>query len=87
MIQIIKKVVLYLFLLSLSVGFSQNTGTLKGKVIDIQTRGDLPFVNVIVIGTSIGAFSDEDGVFVIKNVPLGYVKVQATFFRIRNYFF
>ena len=68
-----------MFLLCLSVGFSQNTGTLKGKVIDIQTRGDLPFVNVIVVGTSIGAISDEDGVFVIKNVPLGYVKVQASF--------
>lgn len=75
----IKKVVLYLFLLSLSVGFSQNTGTLKGKVIDIQTRVSLPFVNVIVVGTSIGAISNEDGVFVIKNVPLGYVKVQASF--------
>lgn len=75
----IKKVVLYLFLFSLSVVFSQNTGTLKGKVIDIQTRSDLPFVNVIVVGTSIGAISDEDGVFIIKNVPLGYVKVQASF--------
>lgn len=68
-----------MFSLSLSVGFSQNTGTLKGKVIDIQKRGNLPFVNVIVVGTSIGAISDEDGVFVIKNVPLGYVKVQASF--------
>jgi len=59
--------------------FSQNTGTLKGKVIDIQSRDNLPFVNVIVVGTSLGAISDEDGVFVIKNVPLGYVKVQASF--------
>jgi hypothetical protein len=75
----IKKVVLYLFLLNLSMVFSQNTGTLKGKVIDIQSRDNLPFVNVIVVGTSLGAISDEDGVFVIKNVPLGYVKVQASF--------
>ncbi|WP_299527382.1 carboxypeptidase-like regulatory domain-containing protein, partial [uncultured Lutibacter sp.] len=75
----IKKVSLCLFLLSQIVGFSQNIGTLKGKVIDIQTRASLPFVNVIVIGTDIGAISNENGDFVIKNVPLGYVKVQASF--------
>lgn len=72
------KLAFYLILLSLTVGFSQNKGTLKGKIIDMQTRGNLPFVNVIVVGTSIGAISDEDGAFVIKNVPLGYVKVQAS---------
>jgi hypothetical protein len=75
----IKNVVICLFLLSLSIGFSQNTGTLKGKVIDAQTRGNLPFVNVVVVGTNFGAFSNENGAFVIKNVPLGYVKVQASF--------
>ena len=75
----IKKVSLYIFLLSLSASFSQNAGTIKGKVIDMQTRANLPFVNVIVAGTSIGTFSDENGVFEIKNVPLGYTKVQASF--------
>ncbi len=70
---------LCLILLSLSVGFSQNTGAIKGKVIDMQTRDLMPFVNVIVVGTDIGTISDEDGTFVIKNVPLGYVRVQASF--------
>ncbi len=75
----IKKVFIWLFFLSQSVGFSQNIGTLKGKVIDIQTRANLPFVNVLVVGSNIGAISSENGDFVIKNVPLGYVKVQASF--------
>lgn len=75
----IKNIALCLFLLNLSFGFSQNTGTLKGKVIDMQSRGNIPFVNVIVAGTNIGAISDENGAFVIKNVPLGYVKVQASY--------
>jgi hypothetical protein len=75
----IKNIALCLFLLNLSLGFSQNTGTLKGKVVDMQTRGNIPFVNVIVAGTTIGAISDENGAFVIKNVPLGYVKVQASY--------
>ncbi|HCE54749.1 MAG: TonB-dependent receptor [Lutibacter sp.] len=75
----IKKIALSIFLLSLTIGFSQNTGTIKGKVIDIQTRGQMPFVNVLVVGTDIGAISDENGAFIIKNVPLGYAKVQASY--------
>lgn len=75
----VKKVSLFIFLLCFSVGFSQNKGTIKGKVIDKQTRSQIPFVNVIVIGTEIGTISDENGDFIIKNVPLGYVKVQASY--------
>lgn len=75
----IKNIALCLFLLNLSLGFSQNTGSVKGKVIDMQTRGQMPFVNVIVVGTEIGTISDENGAFIIKNVPLGYVKVQASY--------
>lgn len=75
----VKKASLFIFLLSLSVGYSQNTGTVKGKVIDMQTRGQMPFVNVIVVGTEVGSISDENGAFIIKNVPLGYVKVQASY--------
>ena len=79
LLDMIKNIALFLFLLNLSLGFSQNIGTLKGKVIDMQSRGNIPFVNVIVAGTNIGAISDENGAFVIKNVPLGYVKVQASY--------
>ncbi|MFZ2285167.1 MAG: carboxypeptidase-like regulatory domain-containing protein [Lutibacter sp.] len=75
----IKNIALCLFLFNLSFGFSQNTGTHKGKEVDIQTRGNLTFVNVIVAGTNIVAISNENGAFVIKNVTLGYVKVQASY--------
>ena len=81
----LRNIALCLFLLNLSFGFSQNTGTLKGKVVDMQSRGNMPFVNVIVAGTNIGTISDENGAFVIKNVSLGYVKVQSSF-RVFNRF-
>lgn len=74
-----KKVALFIFILNLSIGFSQNTGTVKGNVIDKQTRNQIPFVNIIVVGAKIGAISDENGAFIIKNVQLGYVKVQVSF--------
>jgi hypothetical protein len=67
------------FLISFQVAFSQNVGVINGKIIDVQTREPLPFVNVLVLGTNIGANSDENGVFTIKNAPLGYVKLQASF--------
>ncbi|MGV6845168.1 MAG: carboxypeptidase-like regulatory domain-containing protein, partial [Lutibacter sp.] len=75
----LKKISICIFLISCSIVFSQNTGTIKGKIIDKQTRANLPFVNVIVIGSTVGAITDENGFFVIKNVPLGYEKVQASF--------
>jgi len=58
---------------------AQNEGVIKGKVIDAQTRETLPFVNILVIGTATGNTTNEDGQFVINDVPLGYVKLQASF--------
>ena len=68
-----------LLLLNVLVAFSQNSGTIKGKVIDAQTRETLPFVNILVEGTTIGKSTDEDGNFIISNVPLGYIKVSVSF--------
>lgn len=58
---------------------AQEIGTVKGKVIDKQTREALPFVNVFIEGTTKGSTTDESGEFLIKNVSLGYVKVSASF--------
>ena len=71
--------IVLLLLLNISVIFSQNNGIIKGKVIDAQTRETLPFVSVIVEGTTIGKSTDENGVFTITNVPLGYIKVNVSF--------
>ena len=75
-----KKIGLALILLfNFSGVFSQNSGTIKGKVIDAQTREKLPFVSVIVEGTTIGKSTDGNGEFTINNVPLGYIKVSVSF--------
>ena len=75
-----KKIGLALILLfNFSGVFSQNSGNIKGKVIDAQTRETLPFVSVIVEGTTIGKSTDENGEFTINNVPLGYIKVSVSF--------
>ena len=67
-----------LLLLSSLLISAQDGGTVKGQVIDAKTRNGLPFVNVIIAGTSIGNLTDQDGNFTISNVPLGYVEVLAS---------
>lgn len=43
--------------------------TISGRVIDAATKEALPNVNVFLAGTSLGAATDRDGRFEIKNVP------------------
>ncbi|MFD1294547.1 carboxypeptidase-like regulatory domain-containing protein [Lutibacter holmesii] len=65
--------------LFLAIANAQDTGVIRGKVIDAQTREVIPFVNVLVLGTTVGVTSDEKGVFILNNSPLGYIKLQASF--------
>ena len=74
-----KRILLLLFLLQSFIITSQNLGGITGKIIDSKTREVIPFVNVLVYGTSIGVASDEEGNFKITNVPLGYNKLQVSF--------
>ena len=75
-----KKFLFSLFVfVSITSVFSQDLGSIKGKIIDEQSRETLPFVNVLVLGTANGSTTDENGEFIIKNVPLGYVQIQASF--------
>lgn len=72
-------ITLFIVLMSSLVVLGQEIGVVKGIVLDKQTREKLPFVNVIVEGTQKGATTNEKGEFEIKNVPLGYVKISASF--------
>ncbi len=46
-------------------------GGLSGLIKDLQDQSPLYGVRLIIVGTSIGAFSDEEGKFLIKNVLPG----------------
>ncbi|MFO7447004.1 MAG: carboxypeptidase-like regulatory domain-containing protein [Ignavibacteriaceae bacterium] len=50
---------------------AQGTGSLRGTVTDKSTKEELPGANVIIRGTSIGAATDLDGNFVLRNIPSG----------------
>ncbi len=58
--------------------FAGTTGKIAGTVIDASTGEGLPFANVFIKGTNLGAATDVDGNFVILNVPPGVYSVTAS---------
>lgn len=56
---------------------AQQTGTIRGRVLDMATGRPLPSVQVFVAGTGTGALSNQDGGFVLANVAAGQATVRA----------
>lgn len=56
---------------------AQGTGSIKGKVTDQKAGDPLPFVNIVVKGTTTGASTDIDGDFEIKNLAPGTYTIVA----------
>lgn len=69
--------VFIVFLFSTQITFGQS-GKIAGKVTDASTGEALPFVNVMVEGTTQGAASDLDGNYFIINLPPGTYSVKAS---------
>ncbi|MCF6241157.1 MAG: TonB-dependent receptor [Bacteroidales bacterium] len=57
------------------------TQTVRGTVIDATSKSPIPGANIIVINSSplIGAVSENDGSFVLKNVPIGKQDIAVRF--------
>lgn len=58
--------------------FAQTAGKLNGTVSDAETGEPLPGANVVVEGTQLGSSADEEGRYVILNVPPGTYDVSAS---------
>jgi vitamin B12 transporter len=54
---------------------AQDTGVLKGKVIDANEKLPLPTVKVTIVGSRRSAMTGADGVFAAKEIPAGVYKV------------
>ncbi|MGH7563146.1 MAG: carboxypeptidase-like regulatory domain-containing protein, partial [Gemmatimonadota bacterium] len=61
---------------------SAQTGTVSGTVVD--ERGEpVPLATVVVEGTNLGAMTDENGAYVIREVPAGMQTMVARAFGYR----
>jgi iron complex outermembrane receptor protein len=59
----------FLFLCSLAA--TAQTGSLKGKLFDAETKEPLIGATVLVEGTTLGGITDLTGEFLVKNIPAG----------------
>ncbi len=58
---------------------AQQFGEIRGSVYDRETNNPLPAASVVLVGTTIGAATDINGNYIIKNVRPGTYKIQARF--------
>ncbi|MCC6256304.1 MAG: TonB-dependent receptor [Ignavibacteriaceae bacterium] len=68
----------FLFTLLFSVTAFSQSGKIAGKVIDGSTGEGLPFVNVLVEGTTLGAATDIDGYYSIIGLRPGNYDIRAS---------
>jgi len=74
------KFILYFILLLISSNsYSQNTGTITGRVIDIRTKKPLIGTNVIVLDSNRGASTDINGNYKIVDLPVGTYRLRFDF--------
>jgi hypothetical protein len=74
--------VLLLVFIAGTVGISQElTQTIKGSIIDIDSRIPLPGATIVILGSDplIGATTNENGIFKLPGVPLGRYNLLATY--------
>jgi hypothetical protein len=76
-IQIFRTVICFIYLLFCFTGvFSQTI--LKGKVISEENQKPLASVSVYLNNTSLGAITNEEGVFLIRGIPSGKSRLVAS---------
>ncbi|XCF06979.1 TonB-dependent receptor [Tamlana crocina] len=67
-----KKFTLFLALITASVFYGQNTGSVVGKLTDKEYNNEpLAFANVLIKGTTKGTTSDFDGLYALENLDAG----------------
>jgi hypothetical protein len=54
-------------------------GAIHGLLSDARTGQPLPYANVILLGTQLGAITQEDGSYTVRNVPPGTHQLQASY--------
>ena len=56
---------------------NQQNGKVEGWITGSRCGAPIPYANVVIIGTSLGAMTDEDGHFEITRVPVGKYAVRV----------
>lgn len=76
--KILHKLYLMLFF-SASVSAYAQVGSIKGRILDKDTRETLSGALVTLVGTDIKAYSDLDGNFSFDNIEAGIYKIRVSY--------
>ncbi|MBN2520764.1 MAG: TonB-dependent receptor [Bacteroidales bacterium] len=71
----------FLFLVMLLATLKSQTvenGTIRGRVYDVKNNEPVPFANIVIWGTNIGAASDFDGNFIFTGIAPGYIELRVS---------
>ncbi len=55
------------------------SGTIKGRIVDADTKQPLAGANIIILASNLGAASDHKGDFIIEEVPVGNYTLQFSY--------
>ena len=80
---VLTSVFVFLFLMIQSA-FAAASGSVAGRVLDRDSGEPLPGANVTIVGTSIGASTDLEGKYVLRNVPTGKQSMKVTYIGYRS---
>ena len=67
------------FLLISGILFSQNSGSLSGRIIDSQSQLPLEGATVILVGTTFGVVTDQEGYFNIEEIPTQSYNMEVSY--------
>lgn len=76
------KLIIICFLCAISFSFAQNSGSIKGKVIDKKSSETLPYVNIVVKDNDkivTGGVTTDDGNFTINKLAIQKYTVEIQF--------
>ncbi|MFZ6034396.1 MAG: TonB-dependent receptor [Melioribacter sp.] len=75
-----KIILLLLFLRTISVSAQEERyGIITGSVVDRNSKEPLIGANVIIMGTNIGAATDENGIYRIEHAPVGAHSIKFSY--------
>ncbi|MEO1021692.1 MAG: TonB-dependent receptor [Bacteroidota bacterium] len=72
-------IILFLLPLTTHIGFAQVNGILGGTITDSRTKEPLVGATVFLEGTTIGASTDQDGRYLIPNIPAGTYNLRTSY--------
>lgn len=78
MINLPRHFIISILIILLSTITLAQSGKIAGRVIDGASSEPLPFVNILVEGTNLGAASDINGFYSIIGVPPGVYSIRAS---------